>query len=243
MILGGGFIVLVVLAWEICAQYGLLDRRFSSQPSAILAATIEIAESGELWANAHITLSEFALGYGLSIAIGLAIGFVAGWSLYVGRIIDPFLMAFGATPRSALIPLLIIWFGLGFSSKVVLVFLSAIIPIVINTITGVRTTDPRLMQVAESFGASLPARGLYIILPGSLPHIFSGLRLGLNLALIGVIIAEMYVSTAGIGRMIVLYGSVLRIDELFAYIIIVSLFGCALVALLSVIERVVVPWR
>lgn len=242
-LLGGGFVILLFIVWEAAARYGVVDRRFSSEPSAILRAAIQIVGTGELWDNARVTLMEFAVGYGLAVIIGLSVGIVAGWSLGVARIIDPFLMAFSSTPRSALIPILLLWFGLGLASKVILVFVAAVIPITVNTITGVRGADSRLRQVAQSFGASLMDEGRYIILPGSLPHVFAGLRIGLNLGLIGVIVSEMYVSTVGIGRMMVLYGSVLRVDELFVYVIFVSLFGGLLVFLLSLLERILIPWH
>lgn len=242
-LLGIGGVLLLLVSWELASRFRVIDPAFAGQPSRIIEALIEVSKSGELWLNARITLSEFALGFSIAVIIGLTIGLIAGWLSSVGRVIDPFLMAFNSTPRSALIPILIVWFGLGFTSKVVLVFMSAIVPIVINTITGVRTADRQLLQVARSFGASPWSQAIYILLPGAIPHIFSGLRLGLNLALIGVIIAEMYVSVAGFGKMIIVYGSVLRINELLAYILTISAFGCALVVLVNAIEGILIPWR
>jgi NitT/TauT family transport system permease protein len=235
------FVLLV--CWELASRYRLVNPQFASRPSLIIRATATALADGELWYHGRVTLIEFVVGFSLAVIVGLTIGLLAGWSRSVGQLVDPFLMALSSTPRSALIPILVVWFGLGFGSKVVLVFLNSLIPIVIDTMAGVRTGDSRLRQVARSFGASQWAQVVHVLLPGALPHIFAGLRLGLNLALIGVIIAEMYVAIAGMGRMIVIYGGALRIDELLSYIFVVSLFGCALVMILGWVERILVPWR
>lgn len=235
--------LVLLLCWELASRYRLVNPQFASRPSLIIQATATAIAHGELWYHGRVTLVEFAVGFSLAVVVGLSLGVLAGWSRGVGQLVDPFLMALSSTPRSALIPILVVWFGLGFGSKVVLVFLNSLIPIAIDTMAGVRTADSRLRQVARSFGASQWAQVVHVLLPGALPHIFAGLRLGLNLALIGVIIAEMYVAIAGVGRMIVIYGGALRIDELLSYIFVVSLFGCVLVMILGLVERILVPWR
>jgi NitT/TauT family transport system permease protein len=235
--------LVLLVCWELASRYRLVNPQFASRPSLIIQATAAAIAQGELWYHGRVTLVEFAVGFSLAVVVGLSLGVLAGWSRGVGQLVDPFLMALSSTPRSALIPILVVWFGLGFGSKVVLVFLNSLIPIVIDTMAGVRTGDSRLRQVARSFGASQWAQVVHVLLPGALPHIFAGLRLGLNLALIGVIIAEMYVAIAGMGRMIVIYGGALRIDELLSYIFVVSVFGCVLVMILGLVERILVPWR
>jgi ABC-type nitrate/sulfonate/bicarbonate transport system permease component len=241
--LGAGSLLGLLGCWELASRYRLVNPQFASRPSLVMQATATAIANGELWYHGRVTLGEFVVGFSLAVIVGLSLGVLAGWSRRAGELVDPFLMALSSTPRSALIPILVVWFGLGFGSKVVLVFLNSLIPIVIDTMAGVRTVDGRLRQVARSFGASQWAQLVHVLVPGAIPHIFAGLRLGLNLALIGVIIAEMYVAIAGMGRMIVIYGGALRIDDLLAYIFVVSIFGCGLVLLLGLIERVLVPWH
>jgi NitT/TauT family transport system permease protein len=241
--LGVGSMAVLLASWELASRWEIVDPRFASSPFLVVRATGAAIASGELWFHGRVTLLEFAAGFSVAVVVGLALGTVAGWSKRAGQLVDPFLMALSSTPRSALIPILIVWFGLGFGSKAVLVFLNSIIPIVIDTMIGVRAADPQLRQVARSFGASRAAEIVYVVLPGALPHIFAGLRIGLNLALIGVIIAEMYVAIAGMGRMIVVFGGAFRIDELLSYIFVVSVFGGLFVMVLGLIERALVPWH
>jgi NitT/TauT family transport system permease protein len=236
-------VLALLVCWELGSRFGALDPQFASRPSSILRAIASLVHQGELAHHAKVSLAEFVAGFGLALVVGLPLGILAGWSSRLGRALDPLLMAFNATPRSALIPILIVWLGLGFASKAAVVFLSGVGPIVVNTMTGIRVVDPMLQRVARSFGAGPWSEAVHVLLPGALPQVFAGVRLGLNLSLLGVIVAEMYVATAGVGKMIVEYGGALRIDELMAYILVISAFGCLLVVLIALLERVAVPWR
>jgi ABC-type nitrate/sulfonate/bicarbonate transport system permease component len=146
-------------------------------------------------------------------------------------------------PRIALLPLLVIWFGVGLESKAAVAFLGAIFPIVVNTAAGVQQVDPLWLRAARAFGANSLQLNALVILPGALPGIMAGLRLGVGRALVGVIVGEMYVSIAGVGQLMMLYGNAGRVAELFAVAGLVALFGLACVGGLHWLERRLGSWQ
>ena len=140
---------------------------------------------------------EFFSGFALAIVVGVPLGILMGWYSRVNAMLEPFVSALYATPRIALLPLVVIWFGIGIASKVAIVFLGAIFPILVNTITGVRTIEADFIKVARSFGASDRQMFLTVVLPSAVPMLLTGLRLGLGHALVGIVVGEMYGATAG----------------------------------------------
>jgi len=166
-----------------------------------------------------------------------------GWYRRFNAVLDPFVSALYATPRIALLPLLMIWFGIGFASKMAIVFLGAVFPIVVNTITGVRTLDADFVKVARSFGGNDRQLFVTVALPSSVPLLLSGLRLGLGHALIGIVVGEMYGATSGIGYLITVSGARFQTDKVMVGIIIIALAGILLTGLLRAIERRFERWR
>lgn len=237
-----GFICFFAL-WEIAARSGIVDIRFASSPINIIKASVEYVSSTRFFTDLRVSGIEFSLGLGLSIAIGIPIGLLMGWYRRINAFLDPLVSLAYATPRVALMPLFIIWFGIGLESKVALIFLMAVFPILINTMIGVKTIDADLIRVARSFDASDRQIFSSIILPGSVPAIISGIRLGIGLALIGIVVGELVAATAGIGYLIAEAGSTFQTDLVFVGIIIIASLGVFLTLVLKAIESKFDKWR
>jgi NitT/TauT family transport system permease protein len=240
----GAVAVAVFLAfWESAVRLGWVNPLFTSSPSRIFAAAVQMFADRSILYDLQVSGFEFVVGYGLAIAVGIPLGILMGWYRRLNAVLDPFVSALYATPRIALLPLLMIWFGIGFASKIAIVFLGAVFPILVNTITGVRTLDADFVKVARSFGASDRQLFLTVALPSSVPLLLSGLRLGLGHALIGIVVGEMYGATNGIGFLISVSGARFQTDKVMVGIIIIALAGILLTELLRVIERRFERWR
>src|SRR5207248_3235264 len=178
-----------------------------------------------------------------AIVIGVPLGILMGWYGRVNAVLDPFVSALYAMPRIALLPLLMIWFGIGILSKIAIVFLGAIFPILVNTITGVRTVHADFVKVARSFGANDWQMFLTVVLPASVPLLLTGLRLGLGHALVGIVVGELYGATHGLGYLIATSGARFQTDKVMVGILLISAAGVALTELLRQIEKRFERWR
>jgi NitT/TauT family transport system permease protein len=229
--------------WEIVVRAGAVNPLFTSSPSRIAAEAVEMFADPSFYGHLEVSAEEFFSGFGLAIVIGVPLGIAMGWYSRVNAILEPFVSALYATPRIALLPLLIIWFGIGIASKVAIVFLGAIFPILVNTITGVRTIEADFVKVARSFGATDRQMFLTVVLPSSVPMLLTGLRLGLGHALVGIVVGEMYGGTQGIGYLIAVAGARFQTDRVMVGIILIAGLGVALTELLRAIERRFERWR
>ena len=236
--------MLVFLAlWELVVRAGAVNPLFTSSPSRIVVAAIEMFSDAGFYQHLEVSAEEFFSGFALAIVIGVPLGIAMGWYSRVDAVLQPFVSALYATPRIALLPLVIIWFGIGIASKVAIVFLGAIFPILVNTITGVRTIDVDFIKVARSFGATDRQMFLTVVLPSSVPMLLTGLRLGLGHALVGIVVGEMYGATQGLGYLIAVAGARFQTDRVMVGIILIAGLGVALAELLRAIERRFERWR
>jgi len=218
--------VLVVLAvWEIAPRVGAIDPAYTSQPSKVIAAGIQIVRSGGLLEDISVSLAEFAAGFALAIIVGVPLGLLLGTFRVLRYLLDPPIMAIYATPHLALLPILVVWLGIGMQSKIAVVFVGGVIPIVVNSIAGVREVESSWIAAARSLCAREWDVFAKVILPASLPAVVLGIRLGLSRAVLGVVVAEMFQSQAGIGNRIMRYGSEFRTDYLLFYVLLVSVFS------------------
>ncbi len=239
----GALAVLCVVAfWELSGRNGWVNPLFTSYPSQVLREGIELMSSPRFPEHARASFLEFAYGFVLGILVGLPLGLILGRFRRLNLIFEPLIMALYVTPRLALLPIIIVWLGIGLYSKVAVVFLGAVFPILINVLTGIKLVDPLWLRAARSYGASELDLFTKVMLPGSLPYIFLGVRLGLGRALLGVIVAEMYVSTVGIGHLIMQAGEIMRTGRLMFLAILVSLLGTALTLGLRSVEGHVIRW-
>ncbi|HEX9442957.1 MAG TPA: ABC transporter permease [Candidatus Binatia bacterium] len=216
---------------------------FMSAPSLIWKAGVELFASGEIWNDLRVSSIEFLGGYLLSVAVAIPFGIAVGWNKQFSAVFDPFINAMNATPRVALLPLVIIWLGIGMMSKVGIIFLGAVLPILVNVRDGVKTTPSALLNAARSFGASEWLVFKSVILPATLPFILTGLRVGLGRALVGVMVGELYAATAGIGFMITVAGATFQTDKVFVGVLIFALSGLLGMEILGRIEKHFDKWR
>jgi len=243
-ILGTSAVILFLLTWETIGNWaGLINPMFMSAPSLVFKAGYQMFASGEIWNDLYISGIEFVWGYFLSAAFGVPFGILVGWYRRASYVFDPFINAMNATPRIALLPLVIIWLGIGILSKVGIIFLGAVFPILINTRDGVKTTPHNLLIAARSFGASEWQIFKSVVLPSTLPFILTGLRLGVGRALIGVMVGELYAATAGIGFMITVAGATFQTDKVFVGVLIFAISGMTAMEVLTRLESRFDTWR
>ncbi len=232
-----------LLFWEFAVRSAWVNPLFTSSPTRIFATGFAMFRDGSIYPDLWVSAQEFVLGYGLAVIIGVPLGILMGWYSRLNAVLDPFVSALYATPRIALMPLIIIWFGIDMSAKIAIIFLSTVFPIVISTMTGVRTMERDYVKVARSFGASDRQLFSTVALPSSVPHILTGLRLGLGHALIGIVVGEMYGASAGIGYMMQTAGATFQTDKVMVGILISAGAGMALTQVLKMIEARFDVWR
>jgi NitT/TauT family transport system permease protein len=243
-ILGTAAVVVFLTVWELVGNVlGLINPMFMSAPSLIWKAAVQLFGSGEIWNDLYVSGVEFAWGYVLSVIVGVPFGIATGWYKKMSYIFDPFINAMNATPRVALLPLVIIWLGIGILSKVGIIFLGAVFPILINSRDGVKTTPYNLLTAARSFGATEWQIFRSVVLPSTLPFILTGLRLGVGRALIGVMVGELYAATAGIGFMITVAGATFQTDKVFVGVLVFAITGMISMELLTKLEARFDKWR
>jgi NitT/TauT family transport system permease protein len=217
---------------------------FISSPTRIACAAFDMFfVTGAIWKDLGWSSLEFVLGVALAFAIGIPIGLAAGWYRRFNYAAEPFLAALNATPQVAFLPLLILWVGTGLASRVLIIVLLAVLPIAISALAAVRTVDARLVRVARSFSAGDALLFRSIILPSAVPFLLAGARLAVGRGMIGVVVGEIYGSSAGIGAMINQAGSRFETDKVFVGVLTIAAAGVALVELIRRIERRVDVWR
>ena len=243
-ILGTIAVVLFLVVWELVGNvYQLINPMFMSAPSLIAKAGVELFRSGEIWNDLYVSGIEFAWGFALSVVVGIPFGIGIGWYKKMAYIFDPFINAMNATPRVALLPLIIIWLGIGILSKIGIIFIGAVFPLMINTRDGVKTTPITLVDAARSFGASQWQIFKSVVVPSTVPFVLTGLRLAVGRSLIGVFVGELYAATAGIGFMITVAGATFQTDKVFVGILIFIITGLIATDILDRIERRFDEWR
>lgn len=243
LIIGGGTLFGVLLLWELIARLALIDPLFISAPSLVARAGFTLFAEGEISTHLKVSGTEFLLGYGLAALIGVPLGLATGWYRRLSFMLGPFVDTLNAVPRITLMPLIVIWCGIGIWSKVVVVFLGAVLPILIAAHAGVKTNEARFIRVARSFGASELKIFSSIILPGTVPFIFTGLKYGAGRALLGVVVGELYAATAGLGHLIGMAGNTFQTDVMFFGVALFTAAGLLTVGALNMCERRFETWR
>ena len=235
----GGFFVI----WQLIAELGLISARFFGSPLGIVTAGIREVQIPRFWNDVYVSLFEFVTGYVLAVLLGVTLGIVLGWYRRVGYLFEPVVNFFYATPRVALLPLIVLALGLTVWSKVAVVFLGAFITILLNTYHGVRRVDPHLLNVGHTFGASDRMIFRSVVLPGSVPFVLAGLRLGVGRALIGVVVAELYAASAGLGFMITVASNNVQVNRVYFATFVLILIGFISVEATRRLERRYAAWR
>lgn len=251
-ILGTLSVTLFLLLWEFMggalSAYNPIsilrvNPMFMSAPSLIWKAAMDLFGAGEIWNDLRVSGTEFVGGYFLAVGLAIPLGILTGWYKKMSHIFDPFINAMNATPRVALLPLIIIWLGIGILSKVGIIFLGAFFPVLINSRDGVKTTPDNLLKAARSFGASEWMVFKNVVLPATVPFVLTGLRIAIGRALVGVMVGELYAATAGIGFMITVAGATFQTDKVFVGVSIFAVAGMIGTELLNKVERRFDKWR
>jgi NitT/TauT family transport system permease protein len=235
--IGGSAVIAFLVLWEIAMPLGLVKVADISRPSLVVKSFFELAAAGEIFPHLVVSLKEFIAGFILSLIVGIPLGVILGRYRFPGLLLDPLLMALYTMPRMAMMPLLVVWFGVGTGATISVVFLGAVFPIFINTSVGIREIDPIWVRAVRSFGGTEWDIFKKVFLPGAVPPMMSGIRLGVGRGILGMVVSEMYASTAGIGGQIAIYGNSFRTTELITLIAIVSLLGFFMVDLMRRVEE------
>jgi NitT/TauT family transport system permease protein len=245
-ILGTASIVALLLLWELTPHLVTISagrKMFFATPSEIAGTLWSMVATGTIWRPLGVSASGFALGLGLAIVLGLPLGVLIGRSRTLNAMLDPFITAFNATPRLVFLPLVMLWFGLGLWSKVVIVLIGALFPILINTYEGVRNADRLLINVVRSFGAREWDVVRLVVLPNALPYIIVGLRLAIGRAVLGVVVAEFFGSEDGLGVLMVQAAGRYQVAVVFSGLIVFAALSLAMTALVQLVEYRLTRWR
>jgi ABC-type nitrate/sulfonate/bicarbonate transport system permease component len=243
VLVGTASVIAFLALWQVVGSTNFVRSDLISYPSEVVATLIKMSSTGELGSNALVSLDEFVMGFVPAVIAGVAAGIVLALVRRLRLLLDPLLVAIYQAPIIAFIPILVVWFGVGTTSKIVMVFISAFFPVMINTMTGVAQVAEPWTRAVRSFGACTLQVVSKAILPGSLPAIMAGMRLGVGRAVVVLIAGEMYVSVMGIGRLVQVYSSAARASEIVVLVVVISGFGFACVSLLRWLENKIGPWR
>jgi len=243
MVWGTAFLVALFAAWQSVTALHLEPPIILPSPADVISALQALFSSSDIWLDFAASGQELLFGFALAAAVGIAAGLAIGWYTRLGYFFDPFISFLYAVPRVALGPLLVVWLGIGLGSKVALVFLISVFPVLVNTSSGIRSVDPHLVRVARCFGADDLKIFRTIALPGSVPFILGGLRLAVGQALIGVFVAELLGAQHGLGAMIENAGQQFQTDIVFAGLLIFAAAGMLLTTIVRWLERRFDAWR
>lgn len=228
--------------WEVVARYLVSSKLFLAPPSQVLFALGTLWRQGILQHHIAISALEFTLGYVIACVAGVVIGYLMATWTRSKQALQPWVSGLYATPLIALAPLFILWFGIGILSKVVVVVLLVLFPVIVNTEDGLRQCPRSLIETVQSFSANGWQVFFKVSLPAALPSIFTGLRLGIGRALLGVVVAEQFGARAGIGQMIQQAAETFNMPDLFAGVVILAASGVAITSGFVWLEKRLIPW-
>lgn len=234
------FILFVAAWWGLSAKVG---HGFLPSPDETVQAAIRMIGDGTLLEATGQSLVSLLGGFILSALVAIPAALIMGGFPTLGTILEPYVDALSTMPRIAFLPLIIVFLGLGYEAKIFMVFLGAVMPILINTYAGVLHADPELTEMARAVGAGRAAIFRAVVLPGALPHIMTGLRVGASLALINTVVAELYTAVSGLGGLLSIYGNSFRMAPYFVVVALLALMGVALIYFVRLVERRVMRWR
>ena len=243
LVIGTLSVVLALTVWQLVANARIWSVLFLPGPWDVAQAFVQLFQSDDIWLDIATSGEELAIGYGMAIVIGLVIGLLMGWYTRFQYALDPFVNFFYSTPRIVFIPIFILWLGIELQPKIAVIFLGAVFPIIINTMAGVRNTEAALLRVARSFGASDALTFRRVVLPGSVPFILTGFRLGIGHALTGLVVAEYIAAKHGVGQIIAIASQTFQTPKAFAGVVLIACTGMLLTTVLHRIENRFQSWR
>lgn len=234
----------LLAAWEGAVRAGAVSALYLPAPSAIFESFVPMLMRGQLLHHTGVTLAEFAVGYAAAVVAGIGFGVLLVLTPAAERFAQPFVAALMSVPKVAIVPLLALWLGIGFSHKVAIVFLFSVFQILYSTIAGIKQTRREHLKVARAFRASTLQTVWKVILPSAVPTIFAALRVSASVGLVGALFAEMLSSKEGLGNLITRSTASLDTAETFALIVLVTVLAVAMIAALDLLERLLfLRWR
>lgn len=236
-------LTLFFVGWELFARSGVVSSLFLPEPTRMWTALMDEFSRGDLWGHLGYSARNFAIGVLLAVVIGVPLGLAAGSNRLFYRLLSPYIWGMSSVPRIAWLPLLILIFGFSEMSKLILIFISAVFPMIINGLAGVKTVDRTLLTAGKVFGAKWRHRYVKIVLPHALPYIVSGFKQGMTRALAAVVVSEMFGGSQGIGFVIVMAGQRFNVALLYALLVFIVLAALVIVAVVDRLERRLAPWR
>lgn len=237
-----GSLLVVLVLWELLVRAGVLDYRFFPAPTSVLETLFRLTVSGEMPADILVSLQRVLMGFALGTGLGLVLGLATGWSKVVETIVEPLIAVFYPIPKLALLPLILILFGIGETSKVAIVAIAVFFTVVISTAAAVRGIEPVLLDAAHNYGARGWRLFTRIILPAAMPEIFTGVRLGMGISLIVIVAAEFVASNQGLGHRIWLSWGTLSTRDMYAGLVVIGLIGLLSTYALNWVGRRLMPW-
>jgi sulfonate transport system permease protein len=233
-------LMLFLALWEVVGNG--IDPVLFTTPSAVAKAAVEMIGSGELWTYLAPSLNVLFIGFTLAVIFGITIALLLArfWVLDVA--LSVYITFLYSIPSVALVPLIVLWAGFETTAKIIILFLFAFFPMVINTYQGVKAVDPKLLEVGRAFRCSEQQLWFNIVIPAALPFIVTGLRLALGRGLIGMVLADLYTAISGIGYLIVRTASTFQVNKMFVPIVTLGVLGVTLTALLRLAETYLAPW-
>jgi NitT/TauT family transport system permease protein len=228
--------------WEILVRVFNISHIILPKPSSIFSNLIIIIQRGLLQKNLGITLYEILIGFLIGGIIGIVLGTLVALSSFLNRIIYPFIVAFQSIPKVAIAPLMVIWFGFGVESKIVMTIIISFFPVLVNTIAGLRASDQSQLDLMTSLAATKWQTFRYVRLPNSLPYIFAGLEIGIVLSVIGAIVGEFVGASKGLGYLMMFFNARLDVASVFAILLVLGVLGYLLQSLMTLIRRRVAFW-
>ncbi|MDO9413286.1 MAG: ABC transporter permease [Pseudolabrys sp.] len=236
-------IVAGLLMWELAGRFIVKKALFLTTPSQIVVEMWRLTASGQLKQHLYVSGIEFGTGLAIAIVLGIAIGFLMATNKYAKRALGPWVSALYATPTVAISPLIILWAGIDIWSKVIVVVINSVFPMIINTEAGLRSTDRQLIEAARCFGASRLQVFWKVLLPSATPFLLAGVKLAVGRGLVAVVVAELFGSRAGLGFLLAQASDAFNMPLLFVSVTILAVTGMALTGLIGGLERYFLPWR
>jgi len=236
-------VILFFVMWEVASIYEWINPLFISSPTAIITSFFDMIYEPEFWDNIKVSAYEFGSGFLLALIIGIPLGILSGWNKLVYAIVNPFVSGLYVTPKVTLLPVFIIAFGIGPASKIAIVFLMSLFPIVMNAQRAMYTLDQNLIKTAYSFTATQLQMFRTVAIPSTIPFLLTGIRLGIGQGLIAVVVGELFAASAGIGFQLTNDGQNLQTDRMFVGVLIITISGILLTTLLGLIEKRFSSWR
>lgn len=236
-------IVVFLLLWEGIVWLSIVRPLFLAPPSAIAQTIWDLADGGSLWLHIAETLRSTVIGFAAGTVVGVLLGFILGLMPRVGTLVSPFITMMNSMPRIALAPLFVLWFGIGATSRVVLVFSLVVFIVLTNTMAGTQAVEPDFLRLSRLLGAKRRDVILKIVLPSTVPWIFAAMRLSFAYALAGAVVGEMFLGQRGLGYLIVAGSGVFNISQIFAALVITVFIAYVLDNGAGLLERRLLKWR